>query len=80
MFFLKMKALLKSKKGQMDSSKKGLGIALLAIFIIGIGIPVTQQVIDEGNLSGLTATVVGFAPVIIGAGFLAMAAKEMGLY
>jgi len=74
-----MKALNKNKKGSMDSSKKGLGIALLAIFILGIGIPVTQQTIDEGNYSGLTATVIGFAPVIIAAGFLAMASKEMNL-
>jgi hypothetical protein len=74
-----MKSLYNSKVGAMDASKKGLGLALLAIFILGIGIPVTQQVIDDGNLSGLTATVVGFAPVIIGAGFLAMASKEMGL-
>ena len=74
-----MKDLFNSKKGTLDASKKGLGIALLAIFILGIGIPVTQQTISEGNLTGLTATVVGFAPVIIGAGFLAMASKEMGL-
>lgn len=68
-----------SKKGNIDASKKGLGIALLAIFVLGIGIPVTQQVIDDGNYSGLTATVIGFAPVIIAAGFLMMASKEMGL-
>lgn len=68
-----------NKKGQAGAGQMGISMALLAIFVIGIGIPVTQDVINDANLTGLTATVVGFAPVVIGAGFLFLAAKMSGL-
>lgn len=60
-------------------SSLGLEMALGAIFIIGIGIPVTNSVITDANLTGLSATVVGFAPVILAAIFLYFVAKRGGL-
>ena len=60
-------------------SNLGLEMALGSIFIIGIGIPVTTSVIDSANLTGLAATVVGFAPVVLAAAYLYFVAKKSGL-
>lgn len=68
-----------NKTGKTEMSSLGLEMALGSIFILGIGIPVTQDVIDQNNLTGLTQTVVGFAPVLIGAAYLFFVAKKSGL-
>lgn len=61
-----------SKKGQLQGV---MALILIVIGIIGIGIPITQQVIDDGNLSGLTSTVVSFVPVFLGLAVLVAAAS-----
>lgn len=70
--------LLKSKAGRLDASS-GLSIALGAVFILGIGLSVTAGIVDEANLTGITALVVGYAPLIIGAAFLFMVSKSTGM-
>ena len=68
-----------NKKGSQSLSSIGLTMALGSIFILGIGLPVTNSVIDDANLTGLTATVVGFSPVILGAAYLFIVAKTSGI-
>lgn len=70
-------SLLKNKTGKMDSS--GINIAMQAIFVLGIAVGVTQGVILAGNFTGLTATIITYAPVIIVAGFLWYVAKQTGM-
>lgn len=43
-----------------------VGVAVAAIVGVGVGIPIIQDVINSANLSGITATVVGFIPVMLG--------------
>jgi len=45
------------------------------ILIVAVAIPVTQDAITTANLSGITATIVGFIPVFLGLGGLALAAS-----
>jgi hypothetical protein len=63
----------------MTKASSGLDIALQAIFVLGIGVGVTQGVIASGNFTGLTATVIGYTPLIIVAGFLYYIAKSSGM-
>jgi len=72
-----MKNLLKTKKA--SASGAGLEVALQAIFVLGIAVGVTQGVIAAGNFTGLTSTVITYAPVIIVAGFLYKVAKASGM-
>jgi len=44
------------------------------ILIVGAAIPITQETIDTANLTGTTATVVGFIPLFLGLAGLALAA------
>lgn len=69
---------LKQKKGNLNAST-GLSIALGAVFILGIGLSVAADIVDELNLTGITATVVGYSPLVIGAAFLFMLAKSTGM-
>lgn len=55
-----------------------MGLILLIILIIGVGIPLTQDVITSANLTGLTATVVSFVPVFLALVVLFGAARFMG--
>lgn len=57
----------------------GLNVALQAIFVLGIAVGVTQGVIAAGNFTGITATVIAYAPLIIVAAFLAYVAKQSGM-
>lgn len=43
-----------------------VGIAVAVIVAVGVAIPITNDVIDDSNLTGITATVVGFIPVMLG--------------
>lgn len=43
-----------------------IGIAVSTIVAVGVTIPIVNDVIGSANLSGITATVVGFIPVMIG--------------
>jgi hypothetical protein len=64
---------------KMAKSSMGLDTALQAIFVLGIAVGVTQGVIAAGNFTGITATVIAYAPLIIVAGFLYMVAKSSGV-
>lgn len=44
------------------------------ILIVAVAIPVAQDAITDANLTGITATIVGFIPVFLGLGGLALAA------
>jgi len=43
-----------------------IGIAVAAIVGVGVGIPVVNDVISQASLTGITATVVGFIPIMLG--------------
>jgi len=45
------------------------------ILIVAVAIPVTQDAISTANLTGITSTIVGFIPVFLGLGGLALAAS-----
>ena len=76
----KRNSILNSKKGAMGlNAGTGLSIALAAVFILGIGLTITQDIVTDANLTGITATVVGYSPLIIGAAFLFMIAKGTGM-
>lgn len=70
-------SLFKNKTAKADST--GINIAMQAIFILGIAVGVTQGVIAVGNFTGLTATIIAYAPVIIVASFLWYVAKNTGM-
>lgn len=60
------------------ANRNGFMVVLLTIIlIVGAGIPITQSVIDTNNLTGITATVVGFIPVFLGLGALGLSASFM---
>ncbi|WP_233516922.1 hypothetical protein, partial [Haloferax sp. Atlit-6N] len=43
-----------------------LGIAVAVIVGVGVAIPVVNDVLADANITGLTATIVGFIPVMLG--------------
>ena len=43
-----------------------IGIAVAVIVGVGVSIPIVNDVINSANLTGLTATIVGFIPVMLG--------------
>jgi len=43
-----------------------VGIAVAAIVGIGVAIPIVNDVIASTNVSGITATVLGFIPIMLG--------------
>jgi len=65
----------RNKKGQVGGV---MGLILLIILIIGVGIPLSNETISTANLTGLTATVVGFVPVFLALVVLFGAARFMG--
>lgn len=64
----------KSKKG-MASNDSVVKMTVALILLVGVSIPVTQQVISEQNLTGLTATIVAFIPVFIAIAGLVLVSK-----
>ena len=62
-----------NKKGQIG------GRILLVIFgiilVVAVAIPITVDVIAAANLTGITATVVGFIPLFLALAGLALAAS-----
>lgn len=61
-----------AKKGMGGSTI--MGVIFGTILIVAVAIPVTTSVITTANLSGTTATVVGFIPLFLGLAGLALAA------
>lgn len=56
-----------------------LGVIFAVILIVAVAIPVTQSVINGANLTGTTATVVGFIPLFLGLAGLAVAASVIAM-
>lgn len=52
-----------------------MAIIFAVILIVGAGIPITMGVISDSNLSGITATIVGFIPVFLALGVLGLSAS-----
>jgi uncharacterized membrane protein len=68
--------MLHGKKGTMVGTI--IGIVVGVILIVAVAIPVTSQVIEDANLTGTTATVVGFIPLFLAIGGLVFAAMFIG--
>lgn len=62
---------------QGDLTGAVIGLAVAAVVAIGAGIPIVQQTITAANLTGITATVVGFIPVMIAIACLVAAVGVM---
>ena len=60
------------KKGQIGG--RVLVVIFGIILIVAVAIPITDDVITDANLTGTTATVVGFIPLFLGLAGLALAA------
>lgn len=43
-----------------------IGVAVAVIVGVGVAIPIVNDVLNTANVSGLTATIVGFIPVMLG--------------
>jgi len=61
-----------NKKGQMGG--RVMAVIFGTILLIAVAIPVTTSVIASANLTGTTATVVGFIPLFLGLAGLALSA------
>jgi hypothetical protein len=66
----------KNKKAQAG---RIVGFVIFLILVLGVGIPVSQQVITEANLTGISATIVSFVPVFLAIGGLVAAAATAGV-
>lgn len=51
-----------------------MGVIFAVILIVGAGIPITTSVVADANLTGVTATIVGFIPIFLALGVLGLAA------
>lgn len=56
----------KSDRAQGNLVSLVIGIAVAVIVGVGVSIPIVNDVINTANLTGLTATIVGFIPVMLG--------------
>ena len=66
----------------MDKKGQGgriVGFVLYLILVLGVGIPIAQDVISDANLSGISATVVSFIPVMLAVGGLVAGVATAGL-
>lgn len=65
---------------QLSTSIRGLSVMqllILIILILGVGIPLTNQVIDQNNFTGITATIVNFIPTFLALLVLVTTAQGM---
>jgi hypothetical protein len=53
------------QKGQGNLVGLIIGVTISAIVGIGVGVPIMNQVIADANLSGTTALIAGFIPVML---------------
>jgi hypothetical protein len=56
-----------------------VGFVIYLILVLGVGIPVSQQVISTANLTGISSTIVSFIPVFLAIGGLVAAAATGGI-
>lgn len=70
-------ALAMNRRGQVMKGRMiaVVGFILAFILLVGVGIPISQQVINDQNLTGLTGTIVGFTPPLLAVGSLVQAAR-----
>jgi len=47
-----------------------LAMTITTIIGVGVTIPIVTQVIATANVTGITATILGFVPVFVGLGIL----------
>ena len=66
----------KSRKAQAG---RVVGFILYLILVLGVGIPLSSEVITSANLTGISATVVGFIPVMLAVGGLVAAVATSGM-
>lgn len=64
---------MKSNKGNVV-----MGVIFGTILLVGVAIPIAQEVVDTANLTGISATIVGYIPVFLALGGLALAAALVG--
>lgn len=70
---------MKMLKAKQAQSGRIVGFVIFLILILGVGIPVSQDVISDANLTGIAATVVSFVPVMLAVGALVAAAATGGV-
>lgn len=56
-----------------------VGFILYLILVLGVGIPLASSVIASANLTGISATVVSFIPVMLSVGGLVAAVASSGM-
>jgi len=61
------------------TAKSGMDIAFASIFVLAIGLSVANDTVNTLNLSGIAGTVLGYTPLVIGAGFLYIVARMTGV-
>ena len=54
-----------------------IGVTIAVIIGVGIAIPIILQVIDDGNITGLTATILTYLPVFIAVVILVVLARAI---
>ena len=47
-----------------------LAMTITTIIGVGVTIPIVQSVITDSNVTGITATILNFVPVMVGVGIL----------
>lgn len=47
-----------------------LAMTITTIIGVGVTIPIVQSVISDSNITGITATILNFVPVMVGVGIL----------
>jgi hypothetical protein len=55
-----------NKRGQSGLVGAFIGIMIAVIVGVGVAIPVIQQTITNASLTGMTALVVGYLPLLLG--------------
>lgn len=59
---------------KMAMGGRVMAVIFAVVLIVGAGIPIAQSTVDAANLSGITATIVGFVPVFLALGVLGVSA------
>lgn len=67
-FLASLRRRLMDTRGQASGNLVSLviGVAVAVIVGVGVAIPIVNDVLASSNVSGLTATIVGFIPVMLG--------------
>ena len=63
----------------MSMGGRIMAVIFGTILVVGAAIPITQSTIETANLTGLVATIVGFIPVFLALGGLALSAAIVSM-